>query len=643
MSGAGITIKGDGLMSPLKRQVLWMLFVPYGAFLVLFLLLVGGQIREVGEARDFEAYLGTVDPALTAFSGALEEEYLATAEVLGGYDDARSRLASAREKVDAARAELTDFELPGVIRGDGYLAARFAALLDGVQGLEELRAAIDGGNIGRGPALRQFETVFGDIVAFASRLPRYAPDLEQATLSQAVVDAMTVHRRFLEEAAYGRLLFAGTAFDAESYARFVAARSMAEAARARLMEEIDPQTAAALRSSGSEEDRAALLRLEERLAKLADGIRMDGGESARWLQVTRATLGDLATFDHGLIVQLVEKAGDTVTRSIILVLASLLAVLGLMFVSLLLLRRGFAAIDRLQQAEEEARAEAEEHRRRTAREIADRFENEVGTIVRRLRQRVAELAKTTHMVEENVGSARAEGAQANEAAARVHANTQSVAAAVEEFSEAAQEIASQIARSSEFARDANQQVSDASHAVEELATLADRIGSVVTTIADIAEQTNLLALNATIEAARAGEAGKGFAVVAQEVKSLASQTANATQDVRHQVEEVRRTSGSVVGAIHRVQAAMGELDQVAATVASAVEEQNAVISDVAQNTRETAAAASHITDRVEQLHDRIGVSGEAAHRMRNEAEKCDAEVEDLDRRVSDFLSEVRSA
>ena len=171
------------------------------------------------------------------------------------------------------------------------------------------------------------------------------------------------------------------------------------------------------------------------------------------------------------------------------------------------------------------------------------------------------------------------------------ASIQASAAATDELTSSISEIGNQASQSLTIARQAEQDAERTNKSVQGLAQAAEKIGSVIQIINDIAEQTNLLALNATIEAARAGEAGKGFAVVASEVKTLAGQTAKATEEITQQIAAIQQATQSSVSEIQGIAKTIAQISQIASSIATAVDQQGGATSEISQS-MQTAAAHS---------------------------------------------------
>ncbi len=179
-------------------------------------------------------------------------------------------------------------------------------------------------------------------------------------------------------------------------------------------------------------------------------------------------------------------------------------------------------------------------------------------------------------------------------------NVGMVATAAEEMSATVNEIAQNTAKAKSISEDAVDQSQKASTKITELGKAADKIGRVTETITEISEQTNLLALNATIEAARAGEAGKGFAVVANEIKDLAKQTAEATVDIKNQIDEMQGTTDATIADIKNVSEIIDQINDVITTVATAVEEQSAATSEISENVAQASTGIAEVNENVSQ-------------------------------------------
>ena len=244
-----------------------------------------------------------------------------------------------------------------------------------------------------------------------------------------------------------------------------------------------------------------------------------------------------------------------------------------------------------------------------AREVIGEVEGQTDHMLARvdaMRTSSARLAAHSGAVDERAGGA--------------FENAQTVASATEELGTSIREIERQVHETAGVARDA---VADAGRSQEVVRTLSEvgaRIGEVVGLIGDIAEQTNLLALNATIEASRAGEAGRGFAVVANEVKSLATQTANSTKEIEGRVAESVAASKDAVGAIEGVTTTISRMDEITTSVASSVEEQRAATEEIARNVRESSEAASSVGREINHVTGESRATNEAAAALAGDAE-----------------------
>ena len=174
------------------------------------------------------------------------------------------------------------------------------------------------------------------------------------------------------------------------------------------------------------------------------------------------------------------------------------------------------------------------------------------------------------------------------AAEQTSANVQTVASATEELSLSIRHIGEQVAYSTQIANRAARVTELTTSRVTGLTDAAREIGQVLTMITEIASRTNLLALNATIEAARAGDAGKGFTVVAHEVKSLAQQTATATEHIARQVADIRTATAEAVTAIRSICETITDINEVSASISAAVEEQGAATAEIVRNIEQAA-------------------------------------------------------
>jgi uncharacterized protein YoxC len=219
-------------------------------------------------------------------------------------------------------------------------------------------------------------------------------------------------------------------------------------------------------------------------------------------------------------------------------------------------------------------------------------------------------------------------------------NVETAAVAADELSRSIAEISRQLTHTSNIVGLATQEARSTDDEIAGLADGAQKIGDVVKLIRNIAGQTNLLALNATIEAARAGEAGKGFAVVAAEVKSLAVQTAKATEEIANHIMAVQNSTSGAVDAIRQIAARMQEINQYTAAVAASVEQQNSATSEISQNVASAAEGTGHVVDVLGEVAGAATATRTSAEVVRDASETVETAVANLRDEVEDFLAKV---
>jgi methyl-accepting chemotaxis protein len=274
--------------------------------------------------------------------------------------------------------------------------------------------------------------------------------------------------------------------------------------------------------------------------------------------------------------------------------------------------------------------------------LADTFETEVGAVVEAVAASAERLQASARDLSATAETSGREAATVAEAGGRAHGDVQSVAAAAEEMAASVTEITRQVAEAAEVAGRAVAEARATDSTVQGLSEAASRIGDVVRLIGDIAGQTNLLALNATIEAARAGEAGKGFAVVASEVKSLAGQTAKATEEIAAQIGQMQGATAQAVAAIRGIGETVERTSAIATAIAAAVEQQGTATQEIARSAAQVAEATQTVAGRIAGIRGAAEATGSSAAAMRDDSGALAGQAAALRDKAGRFLEAVRA-
>jgi methyl-accepting chemotaxis protein len=282
-------------------------------------------------------------------------------------------------------------------------------------------------------------------------------------------------------------------------------------------------------------------------------------------------------------------------------------------------------------------------RAQTIEAVTEKFDRAVSDILKTVSAAATELQSTATAMTATAEETARQATVVSTASEETTANVQTVAAATEELSASIHEISNQVAESSNIVGQAVREAEDTNGKVQSLAEAAQKIGDVVQIISEIASQTNLLALNATIEAARAGEAGKGFAVVASEVKTLATQTAKATDEITGQVQSIQTATTSSAQAIRGIGATINRVNEISGAIAAAIEEQGAATQEISRNVQEAAQATQEVSTNIVSVTTAAEHTGAAATQVLGASNELAKQAALMRQEVESYIASVRAA
>ena len=287
--------------------------------------------------------------------------------------------------------------------------------------------------------------------------------------------------------------------------------------------------------------------------------------------------------------------------------------------------------------------DAPDARVRDMRDRVERFATDLTANLRRVETMTRRLADAAETMTTATRHAHDGSDKATNASSDAAGDVSSVATASEQLLDSIEEISRQVVQSTSVVRTAVERAVETNAGMGRLSSAAQKVGDVVSLISRIAAQTNLLALNATIEAARAGEAGRGFAVVAQEVKTLATQTAKATQDITGQIAEMQEATDLSVEAIDKIQKKISEVEHISTIIASAVHEQGAATQEIARNVRSAAAGTATMSGHIENVVRSLGDTATTAASVSTLARELDEIAAGMTSAVGSFAAAMRAA
>jgi methyl-accepting chemotaxis protein len=678
--------------TPIRRKMLAALAPPLAGMLAFVLLLAGARMKTVTDSR-LQVQLSQLSAEASALVHELQRERGLSAGWLGGNRAFADALGAQRPETDR-RLKALAASLDGRLHAEVRRAFEGSAPLDPPTAttLADLRWRVDEHTLTGAQATEPYTDWIQGLLRAVEQLGTIDADPRLLRIRSAYAFLLQAKERAGQERAVGAIGHAEGLFRPEIHQRFLALLAEQNAYAELFTRDALPDARQALEAveNGPAGRTLRTLRDAAIASRTHDTPLVASADD--WFTAATTRIDGLRSVEDLVTRQLVDEAGHLARQAgtalgSFLLLAGLLAGVSL-GLALLVVRSTAgplvgitAAMGRLangdtdldipglgrgdevgrmaaaveifrenavriraleaEQAEQEQRTAAE--KKRAMDELARAFEDSVGTIVGTVSSAAVELEATARSMSAIAEEVNAQSVSVAAASEQATVNVQSVAAAAEELSASIGEIRRQSTGAADTADNAVRQVQDAVEQVRDLAVAAGEIGKVVELIKAVADQTNLLALNATIEAARAGDAGKGFAVVAAEVKTLANQTAGATDEIATQVgtvQEKTRSAADVIDAIGRV---IVNLNENAGAISGSVEQQSDATGEIARNVEQAAAGTREVGASIAGVNQAANEAGSAAAQVLSASRELAANAACLKAEVDGFIQRIRAA
>ncbi|MBI2256899.1 MAG: bacteriohemerythrin [Proteobacteria bacterium] len=673
------------------KRIFIALLIPMLGLLAVSLLAVADKYRLWSEMRQLQS-MAELAPEISALAHELQRERGATAIYLGSKGTLyKAELADQRQATDAQISTLQSGLGADEIRILGAVAGPAGDAIEALAKLPETRQSADALGIGVADMAGYYTPIIRQLIASVEKM---APLSQNADMTRAIL----AYAAFLQgkermgvERAMGGAGFGAGKFDGELYRKFVGLMAEQSAYFDRFNSMGEERLTGALAELAGVPASVEVDRLRSvALSSLQSGDTQ-GIKAGDWFVAVTSKIDAYEKVEADIAADLVGRAqalGNVARNVLLYVLAAaslLLAVtvllgmsiargitrpiarmtsvmtqlaagdhsatveglgrgdeVGDMAKSVEVFRESMIRADQL--AEEQNVAQRErDSRQAKVNSYIGQFELTIRSVLDGLSHAEEVMGTTAVGVDKGAADTRNESASVAAAAEESSTNIQSVASATEELAASIDEISRQINQSAELTNTAAGIADSTGQKMTDLVGTVGKIGDIVRLITDIAEQTNLLALNATIEAARAGEAGRGFAVVANEVKSLANQTAKATEDIGRQINEVQAATGDTAQSIHQIMESVKQINEVSSSISAAVEEQGAATAEIARNVEQASVGSAMVTTSIHRVLSSAERSAGLAADISVSSGDLSTQTATLKQNVASFLDKVRKA